>query len=243
MLQRSLALFSRHDELSIAELAGHIEQDVVIAGTILGLANSAIYRGHSALSSLRQAIVRLGINKARNVLLGLSVARSLGRIAALILKEYAYQRQKWRTFMPYTRLTASAALLLCAPMLADDVSDRAKLLGTWQQQDNSAKAAAIWVLEMKGMALHITESLGDQKVTEFACPPKGADCEGTVEGKKAVVSMYYDGPALVQFETQGSDVTRRRFTVTGQPDVMEIDVMPIVGVADKAETLHLKRIK
>ena len=80
VLQRSLALFSRRDELSIAELAGHIEQDVVIAGTILGLANSAIYRGHSAVSSLRQAIVRLGINKARNVLLGLSVARSLGRI-------------------------------------------------------------------------------------------------------------------------------------------------------------------
>lgn len=80
VLQRSLALFSRRDELSIAELAGHIEQDVVIAGTILGLANSAVYRGHSAVSSLRQAIVRLGINKARNVLLGLSVARSLGRL-------------------------------------------------------------------------------------------------------------------------------------------------------------------
>ena len=93
------------------------------------------------------------------------------------------------------------------------------------------------------MALHITESLGDQKVSDFECPPKGVDCEGTVEGKKAVVSMYYDGSAFVQFETRGSDVTRRRFTVTGQPDVMEIDVMPVVGVTDKAETLHLNRIK
>lgn len=80
VLQRSLALFSRRDELSIAELASHVEQDVVIAATILGLANSAVYRGRSPVSSLRQAIVRLGINKARNVLLGLSVARSFGGI-------------------------------------------------------------------------------------------------------------------------------------------------------------------
>jgi hypothetical protein len=144
--------------------------------------------------------------------------------------------------MLYIQMTAFAALLLCVPVLADDASDRAKLLGSWQRQDDSSKGATVWVLEVKGTALHITESLGDQKVSEFECPPKGADCEGTVEGKTAKVTMYYDGPALVQLETRGSDVTRRRFTVTGQPDRMEIEVMPIVG-ADKAETLHLKRIK
>ncbi len=95
---------------------------------------------------------------------------------------------------------------------------------------------------MKGAALHITESLGDQKVSEFECPPKGAECEGTVKGVKAMVTMYYDGAALVQFETKGSDVTKRRFAVAGPPDMMEIEVMPIVG-GDKAETLHMKRIK
>ncbi len=144
--------------------------------------------------------------------------------------------------MLYVPMTAFAALLLCAPVLADDVSDRGKLLGTWQRQDESSKEAAVWVLEMKGAALHITESLGDQKVSEFECPPKGAECEGTVKGVKAMVTMYYDGAALVQFETKGSDVTKRRFAVAGPPDMMEIEVMPIVG-GDKAETLHMKRIK
>jgi hypothetical protein len=133
-------------------------------------------------------------------------------------------------------------LLLCVLMRGDDVSDRAKLLGSWQRQDDSGKGTTVWVLEVKGMALHITESLGDKKISEIECIPKGAECEGTVEGKKAAVTMYYDGPALVQFETRGSDVTRRRFTVTGQPDMMNIEVMPIVG-AGKAETLQLKRIK
>lgn len=140
--------------------------------------------------------------------------------------------------MLYIQMTAVAALLLSVPVLADDVSDRAKLLGTWQ--DDSSKAT-VWVLEMRGDALHITESLGDQKVSEFHCPPKGAECEGTVKGMKAVMTMYYQGPALVQFETIGAAVTRRRFTATGQLDMMDIEVMPIGG--DKAETVHLKRIK
>lgn len=133
------------------------------------------------------------------------------------------------------------ALLLCLPLRADDVSDRAKLLGSWQRQDDSGREVSVWVLEMKGEALHITVSVGDRKVSEFECSPKGAECEGTVKGVKASVRMYYDGPTLVQFETRGEDVTRRRLTATGQPGMMEIDVTPIVGT-DTAETLHLKRI-
>jgi hypothetical protein len=140
------------------------------------------------------------------------------------------------------QMTALTALLLCVPVLADDVTDRAKLLGSWQALDDSGKQATVWVLEMKGTALHISESLGDMKISEFECAPKGAECEGTDAGNKATVSMYFDGPALVQLETKGSDVTRRRFAVPGQLDVMDLEVRPIVG-AGKAVTLHLKRIK
>lgn len=141
-----------------------------------------------------------------------------------------------------SQMISLTALLLGVPVLADDVSDRAKLLGSWQAQDVSGKEATVWVLEMKGTALHISESLGNLKISEFECVPKGADCEGTVGGIKATVSMYYDGSALVQLETKGSDVTRRRFSVPGEPDMMDLEVRPIVG-AGKAETLHLKRIK
>ena len=139
-------------------------------------------------------------------------------------------------------ITALTALLLCVPVLADDVSDRAKLLGSWQRQDDSGKDATVWVLDVKGMALHVSESLGNHKFSEFECVPKGAECEGTDAGNKAAVTMYYDGPALVQLETKGSDVTRRRFAVPGQPDMMDLEVRPIVG-AGKAGTLHLKRTK
>jgi hypothetical protein len=140
------------------------------------------------------------------------------------------------------QLAALAVLLLCAPLQADNDSDHAGLLGSWQQQEDSGRGVVVWVFEQKGMDLQITESIGDRKISEFECAPEGKECEGTDEGKKAKVSMYYDGPALVQFETAGSEVTKRRFAIASQPDVMEIEVMPIVG-GDKAETLHLKRMK
>jgi hypothetical protein len=137
-------------------------------------------------------------------------------------------------------MTAFAALLLWVPVLADDASARAQLIGSWQQQDASGKGIFVWVVETKGNALRITNSQGDQKLSEIECRP-GAECEGTASGKKSKVTMYFNGPTLVQLETVGSDVIKRQFTVKEQPDMMEIEVIPIIGSA-KAETLHLKRM-
>jgi hypothetical protein len=141
----------------------------------------------------------------------------------------------------YFYRTAVAVLLLWVPVLADDASARAQLIGAWQQQDASGKGISVWVLENKANSLHITNSQGDQKLSEIECRPTGAECEGTASGKKIKVAMYFNGPTLVHLETVGSDITKRQFTVKEQPDVMEIEVMPIIGNA-KSETLHLKRM-
>jgi hypothetical protein len=53
-------------------------------------------------------------------------------------------------------MTAFAVLLLGAPVLGDDASARAQLMGAWQQQDASGKGISVWVVETKGNALHIT---------------------------------------------------------------------------------------
>jgi hypothetical protein len=137
-------------------------------------------------------------------------------------------------------MTAFAVLLLGVPVLGDDASARAQLMGAWQQQDASGKGISVWVVETKGNALHITNSQGDQNLSEIECKP-GAECEGTASGKKSKVTMYFNGPTLVQLETVGSDVIKRQFTVRDQPDMMEIEVIPIIGGA-KLETLHLKRM-
>jgi HD-like signal output (HDOD) protein len=80
VLQRTLELFLKHDDLSVAQLSSSIEQDVVMAATILAIANSAMYGGRSSIASVRPAVARLGINKTRNVLLGLSVTRAFKKV-------------------------------------------------------------------------------------------------------------------------------------------------------------------
>jgi HD-like signal output (HDOD) protein len=60
----------------LSELADAIEQDVVIAGNILSVANSAFYGRQGVVASVRAAIARIGMQKTRNALLGLSIARA-----------------------------------------------------------------------------------------------------------------------------------------------------------------------
>jgi len=74
--QRTMSLFARGDDVSVVELAHVVEQDVVMAANLLSVANSALYSRASSVSSVRQAIARIGISKTRNTLLGLSVFRS-----------------------------------------------------------------------------------------------------------------------------------------------------------------------
>ena len=81
-------------------------------------------------------------------------------------------------------MTAFAALLLWVPVLGDDASARAQLIGAWQQQDDSGKGTSVWVVETKGNSLHIMNSQGDQKLFEIDCKPTGAECEGTSFGEK-----------------------------------------------------------
>ncbi|MBZ5603086.1 MAG: HDOD domain-containing protein [Acidobacteriia bacterium] len=79
-LQRALSLLAQGDDVSVAQLAGAVEQDVVIASSILSVANSVMYTRTGKVASVRLAIARLGIPKTRNMLLGLSVTRAFRKV-------------------------------------------------------------------------------------------------------------------------------------------------------------------
>jgi HD-like signal output (HDOD) protein len=74
VLNRVLASLGR-EEVSFSHLAELIEKDTVLAGNILKLVNSALYNRRAEVSSIRYAVSLLGVNKLRNAVLGLSVAR------------------------------------------------------------------------------------------------------------------------------------------------------------------------
>lgn len=63
------------ESASLVRVAGLIEKDAVLAGEVLGRANSCLYQRRSPVTSMRHAVALLGIEKVRNVALGFSVTR------------------------------------------------------------------------------------------------------------------------------------------------------------------------
>lgn len=122
---------------------------------------------------------------------------------------------------------------------ADDYDNRAKLMGTWELQAESASAkGAAWVVEDKSDAkhasIHLTQSLGQQKVSEFECE-LGQECKVQDSGKSATVTVYFNGARLVELETRGKETFKRRFTLAEKADTLEVEVIPIVpeGATEK----------
>ncbi len=64
------------EDISFAKLSDLIEKDTVIAGNILHMVNSALYARRGTINSVRHALSLMGIQKLRNAVLGMSLARS-----------------------------------------------------------------------------------------------------------------------------------------------------------------------
>lgn len=71
ILTKLMANISNPD-VKVEELAGLIESDSVLAGTVLRIVNSAAYGRMSTVSNVRHAIAMLGTNRLRNIVMGLS---------------------------------------------------------------------------------------------------------------------------------------------------------------------------
>jgi len=139
------------------------------------------------------------------------------------------------------RAVSFAILLFATSAVGDDGSARAKLIGRWKPQESAAKEAGVWTLEAKnGDILRVTHSLGDQKLSELECSTTGRECEIKDSGKTAKVSMWFNGAKLVELETKGREVVKRRFAVAKQGDTLEVEIIPIVPEG-RPETLRFAR--
>ncbi len=70
---RKLLEMCENPKVSLAEIASVISQDPVLAARVLKVVNSPIYGFPGRISSLTQALLLLGLNVARGLLLGVSV--------------------------------------------------------------------------------------------------------------------------------------------------------------------------
>jgi hypothetical protein len=131
-------------------------------------------------------------------------------------------------------------LFSCCWLPAETVSDRSKLAGTWESATPDKGDREVWVIEEDDSGLRIKHN-DSGKETEFDCDRGKRDCEVKGDARKLQVSTWFNGPMLVQLETRGSDVVKRRFVVQSQDDLMEVEVMPLVPPG-KTEVLRFKRV-
>ena len=66
------------------------------------------------------------------------------------------------------------------------------------------------------------------------------ECKIKDEGHNATVMMYFNGPKLVENETIGSRIIRKRYSVTDDGNTMQIEVIPIEPEG-KTEVIVFKR--
>jgi len=93
-----------HPDLSIHTLSGLVSKDQVLAARVLSLANSAYSCPTERIASLTEAIVRLGINAVRNVVIAVSFTSRL--------QDPAVYAQRGKPMVDHALGTAYVARLL-----------------------------------------------------------------------------------------------------------------------------------
>ena len=144
--------------------------------------------------------------------------------------------------MKAIRAAAFLVLLGSAGALGGDQGDRERLVGSWELQGTPADGTPSgWIFSEQSNSLGVTQLEGTSKIANFKCGVDGVFCEIKESGNKVTVSFWFNGPKLVQLETKGSEVVKRRFALVSQGDVMEMEVIPVVPTG-KTETFRFKRV-
>jgi hypothetical protein len=121
--------------------------------------------------------------------------------------------------------------------IAGDEGERQNLVGSWVSENEPASG---WTIGNNNDTFQIKENQGVSTIAEYVCKADGHDCQVKIAGKKATVSMWFNGPKLVQMETQGTSIVKRRFTALPQGEAIEVETIPIVP-SGKPETVRFRR--
>lgn len=138
------------------------------------------------------------------------------------------------------RIAAFLSIFLLA--LCAAAQDHPSMTGTWQLDAGKSDlktikvAAATWVIEEGDNSIHITESAGEKsKKLDMQCTTDGKEC--SVSGNKAKASFWYNGPMLVEMETNGDRVTRYRLKISEDGKTLTVEVTHIVPQVDKIDVM------
>lgn len=127
---------------------------------------------------------------------------------------------------------------------------RPDLSGDWQL--DAARSAPnlhdssglSWRIEQNDGTIHLIENEGNKTVSDVRCATDGKDCKVKDAGRPATLSLYYNGPVLVELETSGHNndtVVKRRFSLSPDGSALTIEVNQLMPEGKPAEKLVLTK--
>lgn len=124
-----------------------------------------------------------------------------------------------------------ASFAALAPLNADSHSGPGDLTGSWVQPNGERS----WTIKSIPGGVHLTQMERSTILADFDCRTNGADCPVKVSGHKVSVSLYYNGDALIELETNGGRVLKRRFAVQPSGTTLKVEVTTMGGTVQTEE--------
>jgi hypothetical protein len=138
-----------------------------------------------------------------------------------------------------------------ASVIWADSPGRPDLNGNWRLDPSLSDlhshmpAQLTWQIEQNDNSIHLVQRAQERKdPDDIRCATDGHDCRVKEEGHAATVSFYYNGPVLVELESEGQNrdtVTKKRMQVSSDGTTLTIEVIHIVPAGKPPEKLVLTR--
>jgi hypothetical protein len=146
-------------------------------------------------------------------------------------------------------------LSLVAPLMFANIiwggsQQRPDLNGNWRIEPSESvlhshvPSQLIWQIEQTDNGIHLIQRFGDNKVDDLNCGTDGKDCKIKDVGHSAVICFYYNGPVLVELETEGQNrdtVIKKRMSVSKDGSRLTVDIAYLVPAGKPPEKLVLTR--
>ncbi|HZS54354.1 MAG TPA: hypothetical protein VFA65_08115 [Bryobacteraceae bacterium] len=136
-------------------------------------------------------------------------------------------------------LAALTFALAFAPIsFGQAASSDPDLTGTWT---DTANAGLKLILNEKGDGkIQVRQMDGDKVVADYSCDLTGKECDIKEDGHPVKVMIYYNGSKLIEIMERGSDVEKRRFSLSQDGKTMEVETIPISSTGNSSTNTYRK---
>ena len=209
-LSRVLALLGTED-VAIEDLALAVETDPALATKVVGVANSGLYGGIDSVTSVRDALMRTGLEQAKNIVAGVAIRSSVFQARGYDEVMDAIWRRSLATAIAMSELLEDDPVFSDSAFLTGLVHDvgRIVLLATAAVPlADAGDAPSAEAVEDAGNALRCelgaialsSWTFADEMVEAISWQERPDDCP---EDARALTCALYAADTLVNLDARG----------------------------------------